>query len=161
MGPNFTFSGIKEKVFDSSTLAYICLYSCIDSSSLVSICLRSSSDLSKLIYTRLMTRLHSPTSVCDLSKFVYTRLHLSNDLSVFLEQIVLFYEQIKLKNIKMSNNSLIQFECFKVAMLFYLSERRKETSSITTIKERIFFRVQSAKGLKTFYFTICCVLFKK
>ena len=140
--PNVTFPGIKEKVFDLPTPAYICLHLSSDSSTLVSICLHSSSDLSKLIYTRLMTRLHSSTSVCDSSKFVYTRLHSSSKLSVFLEQIVLFYEQIKLKNIKMSINGLSQFECFKVAMLFYLSERRKEGSSFTCMKEKYIFRVQ-------------------
>ena len=42
MGPRVTFSGIKEKRFDSSALVFICLH--------------SSSDSSTLIYTRLMTR---------------------------------------------------------------------------------------------------------
>ena len=53
MGQCITFSGIKEKFFDSSTLVYIFLHSSCDSSTLV--------------YTRLVTRLHLPT-------FVYIRL---------------------------------------------------------------------------------------
>ena len=84
IGPSVTFSRIKQ-IFDSSTLAYICLHSSSDSSTPISIRLHLSSDLSKLIYTRLMTRLHSSTSACDSSKFSYTRLHLSGDLSVYLE----------------------------------------------------------------------------
>ena len=46
-----------------------------------------------LVYTLLVTRLHSSTFVYirrDSSTFVYTRLHLSSDSSVFLENIIYF-----------------------------------------------------------------------
>ena len=45
-----------KKIFDSSTLVYICLH--------------SSNDLSTLIYTCLVTRLHSSTFVRDSPTFV-------------------------------------------------------------------------------------------
>ena len=35
MGPHVTFSGIKERIFYSSALVYICLHSSSDSSPLV------------------------------------------------------------------------------------------------------------------------------
>ena len=44
MGPHVTFSGIKERIFDSSALVYIGLH--------------SSSDSSPLVYTSPVTRLH-------------------------------------------------------------------------------------------------------
>ena len=56
-----------EKVFDSSSLVYICLHASIDLSIFVYICLYSSSDLFTLVCTRLETRIRSST-------FVYTRL---------------------------------------------------------------------------------------
>ena len=46
MGPCFTFFGIKEKLFDSFTLVFICIHSSSDSSRLVYTCLHLSSDSS-------------------------------------------------------------------------------------------------------------------
>ena len=85
MGPWVTFSGIKEKLFDSSTPLLICLKSSSDSSRLACTRLQLSSGSSTLLYTHLVTRLHSYTFVCDSSTFVYTRLHSSSGSSVFLE----------------------------------------------------------------------------
>ena len=57
MGPFATFSEMKEKFFDSSTLVYICLH--------------LASDSSTFVYIRLW--------------LVCIRLHSSSDSSVFLE----------------------------------------------------------------------------
>ena len=62
-GPFVTFSAIKVKVFDSSTLVYICLH--------------SSSDSSTLVYTRLVTCLHLSTFLYIRLWLVYIHLHLS------------------------------------------------------------------------------------
>ena len=53
MGSCVTFSVIKEKIYDSSTLVYICLH--------------LSSDLPTLVCTHLVTRLYSST-------FIYIRM---------------------------------------------------------------------------------------
>ena len=63
-GPCVTFCGIKVKMFDSSTLVYICIHSSSD----------SSSDSSTLVYIRLVTRLQSSKFVYDTSTFVCRRL---------------------------------------------------------------------------------------
>ena len=80
MGPGATFSGIKEKKIDSSTLVYTHLVTRLHSStpiqSLVYIRLvtrlHSSSDSTTFVYICLVTRLHSSTFVCNSSTFVYT-----------------------------------------------------------------------------------------
>ena len=68
MGPCVTFCGIKVKIFDLSTLVYICLH--------------SSSDSSTLFYIRLVTRLHSSTLVYIGLWLVYIRLHPSSGSTV-------------------------------------------------------------------------------
>ena len=57
------FSGIKVKLFYSSTFVYICLH--------------SSSDWSTLVHIRLVTRLHSSTFIFISLWLVYIRLHSS------------------------------------------------------------------------------------
>ena len=82
MGPCATFSGIEVKIFDSSTLVYICLHSSSDTPALVHTrlvtCLQSFKVVS-LVYTRL----HLSTFVCYSSTFIYTCLHSSSDSCVF------------------------------------------------------------------------------
>ena len=75
-----TFSGIKEKKFDSSTLVYICLHSSSDSSTLVYwlVCTRLYSLVTRLrssVYTRLVTCFHSSTFVYIRLWLVYIRLY--------------------------------------------------------------------------------------
>ena len=70
MGQYVTFSGIKENIFDSSTLVYICLPRLVT-------CLHSSTFVYWLVYTRLVTRLQSSTFVYIRLWLVYIRLHSS------------------------------------------------------------------------------------
>ena len=81
-------------MFDSFTLVYIRLDPPSDSFTLIYIRLHSSCNLSTLVYilyTRLVTCLHSST-------LVYMRLHSSSDSSVFLEQFI--FKNVSRKNSK-------------------------------------------------------------